>query len=580
MTNEDQTVWIVFNGEIYNFETLRPQLEAAGHRFSSDSDTEVLIHGYEEGGAPGLLERINGMFAFAIWDARKRHLLLARDRLGKKPLYYGWIDGRFLFSSDIKSFWIHDPSGVRVSEESISRFLYWRYLPGRETIYHNISSLLPGYYLVLREDATEERRYWELSFARKHQGSVSEILEQTGDVLRRAVRRRLRSDVPLGAFLSGGVDSSYVVSEMGGEHLPPVRTFSIGTDDPEHDERTQAKIVAAHCGTIHTEFQITPDAWSLLPRLVWEFGQPFGDAAAIPTYYVARCAREYVTVALTGDGGDESFAGYSHHHAQHLAAFIMPWMPTRVLNWLLETAQPLLDSGKRSALASSARFMRYAHEDPLIACAPVTSWALHHFDKIWAPGRGHLGDREILLGYSNSVLRDFDGESTLDRSLHYDLHFLLPFCYNVKVDVATMMSSLEARCPFQDQEVVEWAAGINPHLKLRHGEKKYLLKRLAASRVPPSVIYRSKHGFSIPLHSWFSGSWAKLAHELILGTKARSRGLFNYAYIERLWQEHQAGRARHETRFWLLLWLEIWFRIFVDRTLGPDDPLGQVRTAQ
>lgn len=573
LANEDQTVWIVFNGEIYDFEPLRRELQADGHRFSSDTDTEVLVHGYEQWGARKLLDRINGMFAFAIWDARKRELLLARDRLGKKPLYYGRLGDRFLFSSDIKSFWVYDPGAVSVRDDSVARFLYWRFLAGCETIYKEVSALLPGHFLVLRDGGKEEQRYWRPCFAEKQQTSLPEALDHTAELVRSAVRRRLRSDVPLGAFLSGGVDSSYVVSWMGEDGLPPPRTFSIGTEDPEHDERTAARLVARHCGTKHTEFQVTADAWSLLPRLVWEFGQPFGDSAAIPTYYVAKCAREHVTVALTGDGGDESFAGYSHHQARHLAGMLGPWIPAALQNRWLSKATGLWDSEGRARFTSAARFLRYLHPDPMISMAPVTSWALHHLERIWAPEYRHLAERDVLQGYSDSVSRDFDGTGELDRALHHDLLMLLPFCYNVKLDVATMMNSLEARCPLQDREVVEWAARVDPSLKLRAREKKYLLKVIAARRVPASVIYRPKHGFSIPMSSWFSGKWARAAHDIILGPTARSRGLFDYSYIERLWQEHQAGQARHGTRFWLLLWLELWYRMFVDRTLGPEDEL-------
>lgn len=573
MANEDGTVWLVFNGEIYDFPDLRRDLKKVGHRFSSDADSEVLIHAYEEWSIEGLLERINGMFAFALWDAPRRQMILARDRLGKKPLYYAHRGGRFLFASEIKALWTADPGACIPRADSIARFLFWRYLPGAETIYKDIHALLPAHYLVVREGGVRETRYWRVSFAKKFTGRTSEVIDRTAEVVSRAVRRRLRSDVPLGAFLSGGVDSSYVVSWMGGENLPAVHTFSIGFEDLEHDERPWAARVAQHCRTAHTEFLVTADAWSLLPRLVWAFGQPFGDAAVIPTYYVAARARKHVTVALTGDGGDESFAGYSNHRAETLAAAVARYLPGRVVDGLVASARPLLDSGSGRALASAARFLRYAHPDPLIALAPVTSWSLHHLSAIFADARNGPADRDALLAYALRVRAEFDGESALDGALHYDLNMLLPFCYNVKLDVASMMSSLEARCPFQDREVVEWAAQIDPRLKMRRCETKHLLKRAAARRLPRDVVDRAKHGFSIPLDRWFRERWAAPARELILGREARRRGIFNYDYLDRLWTEHRSGVAQHGTRLWLLLWLELWHRLFVDRSMNPADPL-------
>jgi asparagine synthase (glutamine-hydrolysing) len=573
MSNEEGTIWLVFNGEIYNFADLRAELEQKGHIFRSETDSEVLIHGYEQWGLEGLLEQINGMFAFAVWDAPRRRLSLARDRLGKKPLYYGRRDGRFLYASDMKALWAYAPGEWRPRMESIARFLFWRYLPGEEAIYEDTYQLPPAHYLVLDEAGFRISRYWRLSFADKIRGNSDEVMDRTEAAIAAAVSRRLRSDVPLGAFLSGGVDSSLVVSYMANGNDYHVRTFSMGTEDPDHDERRAARIVARHCHTEHTEFQVTPDAWSLLPRLVWEFGQPFGDAAAIPTYYVSECARRYVTVALTGDGGDESFAGYSNHQGYYLAAFVSRWLPGEFLDGVLAHGRPLLDSGRQRLTSSAARFLRYAHSDPMISLAPVTSWALHHLDHLWASDARRLTDRGVLLDNALDVIREFDGENPLDWALHYDLGHLLPYCYNVKVDVATMMASLEARSPFQDREVVEWAARIDPSIKMRPWEKKHLLKRLAARRVPREVIYRPKHGFSIPMDAWFRGSWAEPARKILLGPAARSRGLFNYPYIERLWDEHLTGRARHGTRFWLLLWLELWFRMFVDRSLQPGEPM-------
>jgi asparagine synthase (glutamine-hydrolysing) len=573
MSNEDGSVWLVFNGEIYDFEALRTELSEAGHRFTSDSDSDVLVHGYEEWGIHGLLERINGMFAFAIWDVAKRALFLARDRLGKKPLYYGWHDGRFLFASELKALWVTDPGGWRVRPDSLARFLYWTYLPGRETIYADAYQLLPGHLLTVTADGAREERYWRLSFARKIRGSTDDLVVEADRVVAAAVRRRLRSDVPLGAFLSGGVDSGIVVSCMAEGATQPVRTFSMGTGDAAHDERGHARRVAEHCGTAHTEFEVTADAWGLLPKLVWEFGQPFGDEACIPTYYVARSARQHVTVALTGDGGDESFAGYSQHRGRALGHAVAQVVPQSLLERWRRRNAALLDAGDRGWRASAARFLRYAQQDPLVNWAGATTWSLHHIPALWAPAHRGLADRDVLLGYALEAGADFDGDSALDRALHHDLTVLLPFGYNPKVDVATMMSSLEARCPFQDREVVEWAAMVPAAAKMKPWEQKSLLKKVAARRLPREVVYRPKHGFSIPHDAWFRGAWAAPARAIIFSEQARSRGFFDFDYLERLWQAHASGRARHGTRFWLLLWLELWFRTFVDRDFGPDSAM-------
>ena len=572
MANEDGSVYVVFNGEIYDFEPLRHFLEADGHRFMSDSDTEVLVHGYEQWGVEGLASRINGMFAIAIWDARSRELHLLRDRLGKKPLYYGWYADRFLFATVLKAIWTFAEGGLRPRPESIARYLYWGYVPGRETVYESIYQLLPARILTLRPGGTEERRYWRLSYANKTSAPKSDILDRTEAVVTDAVRRRLRSDVPLGAFLSGGLDSSYVVSRMVacGNSDEPVRTFSMGTSDGAHDERSHARRVAGYCGTNHTEFEVTPDAWSVLPRLVWEFGQPFADPACIPTYYVAERARQRVTVALTGDGGDEAFAGYSQHLGRHLGAQIKPGLPTTVLDLLLARSHALLDDGGDSRVAAAARFLHYVHPDPLVNWGAVSMWAHHHLQPLWAPQYRELTDRDNLLGYALEVDSEFDGSTALDRALHFDTSVLLPFCYNVKVDVATMMSSLEARCPFQDRQVVEWAANIPSTMHMQRYSRKSLLKQVAERSLPREVIYRPKHGFSVPIDEWFRGPWAQAAKSVIFSERARERGHFDFDYLERLWADHATGRARHGFRFWALLWLEIWLQMFVEGAAAPS----------
>jgi asparagine synthase (glutamine-hydrolysing) len=565
MTNEDETVWLVFNGEIYDYEPLRHELMAARHAFVSESDSEVLVHGYEQWGIDGLVSRINGMFAFAIWDAPRRELHLVRDRLGKKPLYYGWRDGQFVFASELKALWALAPGEWKPHAESIARFLYWSYVPGRETCYADVYQLLPAHLLTLTANGHRERRYWRVSFADKTRASVAEMDEQTDAILAAAVRRRLRSDVPLGAFLSGGVDSSYVVSQMAGHTNGPVRTIAMGTSDRAHDEREPARRVAAFLGTAHEEFEVTADAWGLLPRLVAEFGQPFADAACIPTYYVARHARQFVTVALTGDGGDESFAGYSHHQGRYLASVLKPFVPDAFTDRLLDSQAGAIDYGAAGLRASASRFLRYLHPDPLVRWSSVDHWSLHHLPRLWSPQYRELAGRDALIEYAQQVDADFDGTSELDRALHLDLNVLLPFCYNVKLDVATMMSSLEARSPFQDREVVEWAARLPASVKMSRFRKKEILKRVTARHVPRDTVYRPKHGFSLPVDRWFRGPWANAAHQLMFSSQARGRGFFDYDYLEQMWTAHRDVTANHGMRLWSILWLELWLRTFIDR---------------
>jgi asparagine synthase (glutamine-hydrolysing) len=570
MSNEDGSVWLVFNGEIYDFEPLRAQLIELGHLFTSDSDSEVLVHGYEAWGIDGLASRLNGMFAFGLWDSRVRELHLVRDRLGKKPLFYGWHAGRFVFASELKALWMLSPGGWKVRPESVARFLYWTYVPGRETIYQDLYQLLPARILTVKEGGIVERRYWRLSFANKVSAPSAEILHTTDAMLTAAVRRRLRSDVPLGAFLSGGVDSGYVVSRMAATAAEPIRTFSMGTRDAFHDERQAARRVAAYVGSVHTEFEVTPEAWDLLPRLVWEFGQPFADPACIPTYYVAQHARRHVTVALTGDGGDETFAGYSHHLGQYIGAMVGHAMPSASIAMLMRGTSKLLDGGGTSLSGSVARFLRYAHGDPMVKWAAASAWTLHHLPQLWRPAYRELASRAVLLDYALTVDADFDGTSALERAQHLDFGLLLPFCYNVKVDVATMMHGLEARCPFQDRDVVEWSARIPVKLKVRPWETKALLKRIAARWLPREFVYRPKRGFSLPMDAWFRGAWSREAYRIIFSDQARSRGFFEHEYLEKLWTDHVDGRASHGVRFWSLLWLEIWLQMFVDCTVSPE----------
>jgi asparagine synthase (glutamine-hydrolysing) len=403
---------------------------------------------------------------------------------------------------------------------------------------------------------------------------MEDAVGETERRLKEAVRKRLMSEVPLGAFLSGGVDSSYIVSRMAVGASEPVRTFSMGTSAEFHDERRYARLVAAHCGTAHTEFEVNPDAWGLLRHLVWEFGQPFADAACIPTYYVANRARSFVTVVLTGDGGDESFAGYSQHQGRYIGSLLRRILPLYALDTLWNASQGAMDAGRAGGLGPAARLTRYAHPDPLVNWGGASNWTLRHLRQLLNADHQELASRPVLLEYALQVDADFDGVSAVDRALHHDLSLLLPFCYNVKVDVATMMNGLEARSPFQDRDVIEWAAAVPSHVKMRPWERKTLLKQVAERYLPHEIVHRPKHGFSLPIDEWLRGPWASAAYDFLFSERARSRGYFNYDYLEDLWAAHITRRGNHGVRLWSLLWLEMWFQIFVDGTMRVGVPLS------
>lgn len=513
------------------------------------------------------------MFAFALWDENAHTLSLARDRLGKKPLFYSEHRGRFYFSSDLKSIWLATHKGLQVAEEAIALFLYWGYIPGPTTIFKEVRQLPPATWLQVSRDNSRLCRYWRLSFANKRKYSWAEALEAVDEKLAQAVKRRLYSDVPIGAFLSGGVDSSLITSYMSRLSDVPVRTFSIGFEAAEHDERLYSRQVAAHLRTEHAEKLAQPNAGAVLPYLVWEFGQPFGDAAAIPTYYVAKEARDYVKVALTGDGGDESFAGYSQHQGRFLAHYVARLFPECILDYLIKSSGNSYERGDMGIFSSLRRLLRYASADPTLSYSNVCYWSEFQLQKLWPAGIVKAFNRDLLLKSAISDLESFDGDHPLDKALFVDFCTLLPYDYNVKVDVATMCSSLEIRSPFLDYQVAELAAQLPPSFKMRPWERKYLLKRLAMQYLPREAIFRPKHGFSVPVEEWIQGPWSPIIREIVFGPAARRRGIFNFPYLENCWQKNLNGETRNGYRFWLLLWLELWLQMFFDESRSPEAPL-------
>ncbi|MCX8155994.1 MAG: asparagine synthase (glutamine-hydrolyzing) [Verrucomicrobiae bacterium] len=572
MGNEDGTVWLVFNGEIYNFPELTRELQAAGHRFVSHSDTEVILHGYEQWGE-GVVERLDGMFALGLWDERRRQLLLARDRFGKKPLYYTQQGQRLAFASDIKALREEGELKLSLNPAAIDCYLHHLGTTQEQCIYREVHKVKPAHYGIFTSDGVRWVRYWRPPFGHKEALREKEWLERIEAALRRAVRRRLISDVPLGAFLSGGVDSSLVVALMSQVSGGAVRTFSVGFREQDYSELHYARLVAARYGTAHEEIMLQPDVLGILPALVWEFGEPFADSSAIPAFYVAQAARRSVTVALTGDGGDEMFGGYDIARAAWAA-----WWYERCT---LGPARRVLDGV----------LLRRQEMEPLPLLRKLSTVAIHASRD---PATRHslsmaFGPREKATLYRETFRQLVEGEPALevfavwqpeiaalhpvDRHLFMTMVTRLPNDYLVKLDVTSMKVALELRSPFLDTGVAELAGAMDPLCKIRHGRQKYLLKKLAARHLPHEVIYRRKQGFALPLEHWLRREWAPWLRRWLPTGHLVSTGWFDASAIHQLIEEHTRGRANHTHRLWALLWLELWWQMFVEGTLKPGDRL-------
>ena len=566
MTNEDESCWIVFNGEIYNFLELRPGLLQRGHRFRSQSDTEVILHLYEEHGVE-CLRLLRGMFAFAIWDAPRRQLFLARDRLGKKPLCYHWDGEAFRFASEAKAI-LQDPAvEPRPDPAGISQYLTYGYVPSPGSAFQGLRRLPPGHYLTWQDGRVQVARYWRLRRDRKLQRPEAEWCGEIRDRLQEAVRIRLVSDVPLGAFLSGGIDSSAVVAMMSRASSGPVKTFSIGFDEPEYDELRYARLVAERYGTDHHELVVRPDAADVLPKLSWHFDEPFADSSAVPTYYVSQMTRQHVTVALNGDAGDENFGGYDRYLASLLAASFDRWPGAALLRRAIRWGLRLWPrTGVRtSLLARGRRFLDGLSEVPERRYA---RWFCHFYgdrkDELLSPafraGLDGADALEVLLAaYRESEAPDF-----ADATLGVDVGLYLPDDLLVKVDIASMAHSLEARSPFLDHEFMEFAASIPSDLKIRGRTKKYILKRALAELVPAEILHRPKMGFGVPIDHWLRHELRELVHDTLLAPRALSRGYFRPEVVQRFLDEHTSGRAGWHYLLCNLLMLELWHRTYVD----------------
>jgi asparagine synthase (glutamine-hydrolysing) len=564
MSTVDDDLTITFNGEIYNFLELRSQLEKRGHVFRSRSDTEVMLAAYREWGVE-CLQRFRGMFAFALWDARQRTLFLARDRVGKKPLHY-WMDrSGIAFASEPKAFLGDRTFEAQPNLEALSAYLNYQYVPSPASAFTGVHKLPPAHYMLVRDGRVSIERYWKLSYRQKRALSEDEACEELLARLREAVRLRLISDVPLGAFLSGGIDSSAVVALMAGLSDAPVKTFSIGFDEKEFDELPYARLIAERYGTEHHEFIVRPNATEIFPQLVWHYNEPYADPSAIPTYYLSQLARRHVTVALNGDAGDENFAGYRRYIIPESAARFdrLPSALRRALGQMARVT-PAPHRGD-SLLYRGRQWLRRLSNSPeerycrrMMTFEPDLKAEICTREFLDASGDGSVAPY-LLKAFDSS-----DADAFVDAVLDVDVTYYLSDCLLVKVDIATMAHALEGRSPMLDHEFMEFAASLPADFKLRDRQTKYIFKRAVRNLVPAEIIDRPKQGFSVPLDQWFRKDLREMSADMLLDGRLAQRGYFKPGAVRRLLEEHWRGTVSRHNHLWTLLMLESWHRMFVD----------------
>jgi len=564
--NEDRSAWIVFNGEIYNFPELRPELEAHGHHFSTHSDTETIVHLYEEMGAD-CVQKLRGMFAFALWDDRRQSLLIARDRLGKKPLHYALHNGKLYFASEIKSILTVAPELAEVNRAALMQYMYLGYVPDPATAFSKIHKLPPGHLLEFQHGELRVRKYWDVQQYGTHAPmSEEECLEEMEARLAEATRIRLISDVPLGALLSGGTDSSTIVALMARASSRPVKTFAIGFRQADFDESQYARLVAQKFATEHHELILEPDVVASLEKLTSSMEEPFSDPSILPTYFVSCLARQHVTVALSGDGGDELFAGYTRYEIQQrrqAAALI----PKRAWRFYRERLFPLLPKGMRGRQLSYNLSLpwqeRYADEVCLI---PAFERDMPLLSPEFRATIAESGDpQEILL----QLFAKAPASDPISKMLYVDTKTYLVEDILTKVDRMSMLTSLEVRVPILDHMFVEWVTSLGPEWKMRDGKQKYIFRKLAERvGVPREVLYRPKRGFALPLVHWTRNEMKDLILGVLLDPCTLQRGYLDPKGVRHLLDEHMSGKRNHSGRVWRLLLFELWHRNFLDKFAG------------
>jgi asparagine synthase (glutamine-hydrolysing) len=556
ITNEDGSVLVVFNGEIYNYRELRADLERAGHHFATNSDTETIVHAYEEDGLD-FPRRLHGMFAIALWDRKRQRLVLVRDRFGKKPLYYAHDGQRFIFGSEMKSLLLAPNLPRDLDPHAIGEYFTFGYISSPRSALASVAKLPAAHTLTFEQGRVDLRRYWSLDFTPRSPDDAEAAARRVRELVLAAVRKRLISEVPLGAFLSGGVDSSIVVAAMSQVGTERVKTFSIGFEEESHSELEYARLVAQRYDTDHHEFIVRPDLLDVLPRLVWTFDEPFADASMVPTYYVSKMARQHVTVALSGDGGDELYGGYRRYtRAMDDIRLARKLGPMRPLASVAGAVMPEGMKGKNrlSSLAS----------DPA-----------EHYVELLSIFPSHVRSRLLLPEYRFSgaddprqvQLRHFADAHDLDfytRMQHTDVQGYLTEDILMKVDKASMATSLEARAPLLDHELAEYVASLRHEVRNPGEQKKYILKKAMADLLPEQTLTRSKMGFSLPVDGWLRGPLRDLAWDTLTSQRAANRGVLDPHEVRRLLDAQRSEARNNGSRIWAMLCFELWCRAYLD----------------
>ena len=562
--NSDDTKLIVFNGEIYNYRELKKDLESRGHKFRTNSDTETIVHAYDEYGAD-CVKLLRGMFAFAIWDSREQSLFMARDRVGKKPLFYTvTADGEFVFGSELKVLMTHGGVTRDIDPGALDAYLTFGYVPEELCIFKGVHKLEPGHFLIYKNGEVRSKKYWDFDYSQQKLTDTEE--EIAGDLLeklRDAVEVRLISEVPLGAFLSGGVDSSAIVGLMSQVMDQPVKTFSIGFNEDSFNELKYARVAAKHFETDHHEFIVTPDLVNVVDDLVWHFDEPFADSSALPTYMVSKLAREHVTVILSGDGGDELFAGYTRYVTERKRGGFehLPRGIRENLMRPLSTALPHNTPGKN-----------YLFNISLDAAGRYID-SISHFNgprkrALYSEATENKMNGSFALG--EKLYREIAGSSgngdQIDNLLYLDSKTYLPGDILTKVDRMSMASSLEARSPLLDHKLIEYVTRIPSHLKLKGNETKYIFKKALEGLVPHEILHREKQGFGVPINEWINVQLRDRIRDDLADRRTIERGYFDAKYVNLLLDEHSRGRRDHSHALWTLWMLELWHRRYIDQT--------------
>lgn len=575
IANEDQMVWVVFNGEIYNYRELREELLAKGHQFRTDTDTEVLVHLYEEMGED-CVDRLRGMFAFAIWDAAGERLFLARDRIGQKPLFYHCSNGRLIFASELKAL-LQVPGVTKsVDPTAIDDFLTYQYVPHAKSILNGFHKLPPAHSAIFSKGELSVRRYWQPPYSEISSNSVfsdSDPADELRQLVTESVQLRMRSDVPVGAFLSGGVDSTIIAGVMQQLATQQIHTFSIGFDEPRFDERTFARQAAEHLKTNHHEFVVRPDVLEMMAKLSWHYDEPFADSSAIPTMYLSKVTRDIVKVSLSGDGGDELFAGYDRYRAVQLAARfdkLPPWIKNGISSPLVQKLPSSVQ--QKSTLRRLKRFLQELREDPARRYANwISIFRREMLNQLYTDDFKEQIAAHDAFQFLDEAYRECEERDFVTRTTSADVLTYLPCDILTKVDIASMAYGLECRSPFLDHRVVEFAARLPIEEKRRGRDGKIVLKNAFRELLPEEIHSRSKMGFGVPLDHWFRGELKEFLIDTLTSQAFNDRGYFQPRAVQEMIDEHLQEKVDHSSRLWALVVLEFWHTNFFDRDIASAD---------